>query len=174
MRRGFTLVELVASMVIIATVGTLGATIIYTAMNGFFQASTRAQLQCELATALDRIAQELHDIPNDSSASSLAPDIASVSASSISWNTGYALTLSGTNLMFSDNGASSALLLPNVSAFTIQTYDESNTALGASLSGTGCDAIRRIQITITMTQSNISETLRTKIFVRSMMSGSGS
>jgi hypothetical protein len=62
--------------------------------------------------------------------------------------------------------------------FTIQTYDDANAALPASPSAAQIDSIRRIQITITASVTNtsatISETLRTKVFVRCMGLGSGS
>jgi len=171
---GFTLVELIAMIAILGALGTGAASIMYTASDGFLQATTRAQLHAETSVALDRIIRELHNIPLDTGATGVAPDIASVTASSITWNTDYSLSLSGTNLMFSDDGASAAVLLADVTTFTIQTYDESNTALAASLSGTGCDPIRRIQVTITTTRSGISETIRSRAFLRTTVSGAES
>ena len=133
-------------------------------------AATQAQLHAELSIAMDRITRELHNI-NLKSGSSVAPDISSVTASSIAWNNNYSLSLSGGRVMFVDNGSASAILLDNVTAFSVQTYDESNTALSASLSGSGCDPIRRIQVQITLVRAGVTETLRSRLYLRGTMEG---
>jgi len=63
------------------------------------------------------------------------------------------------------------VLIGDVTAFTVQTYNESNTALSATLSGAACDPIRRIMVTITTQRAGVTQTLRTKLFVRSTMEG---
>jgi prepilin-type N-terminal cleavage/methylation domain-containing protein len=168
---GFTLVELLAAMVVLATMGSAAMVILSSATKAYHNAATQAQLYNELGTAMSRIDKELRQIALKSGTT--APNITSVSASSITWNTNSTLTLSGTNLMFTDAGAAAAILLGDVTAFTVQTYDESNAALAASLSGSGCDPIRRIQIQITMQRNGVTESLRNKIFLRCMVEGAG-
>ena len=130
-----------------------------------------AQLHSELSVTMDRIVRELRKIPRDDAAAGTAPDIASVTATSITWDTDYSLSLSSTNLMYTENGGTAAVLQNNVTAFTVQTYDESNSALAASLSGNNCDPIRRIQLTLTMQRHGVTESLRTKMFLRETMVG---
>lgn len=167
-RRAFTLVELIATMAILAALGSVISVIVSTSVNGYTRASTNAQLHSELSIALDRIDQMLRFIPPSAAGD---PDISSVTATSITWSTNWALTLSGTQLLLSEAGGPSSILLKDVSAFSVTAYDQSNTALAASLSGGACDSIRRIRVSITLTRSGVSETLRTKVFIRSMMSG---
>jgi hypothetical protein len=161
----------ITAIVVLATMGSIASFVLSTAMRSYYNASTQAQLQNELSTTMDRIDRELRAVALKTG--SVVPNITSVTASSIAWNTNYALTLSGTNLMLTDNGAAAAILLSNVSAFAVQTYNESNTALGASLSGAACDPIRRIQIQITMQRDGVTESLRNKIFLRCMVEGAG-
>jgi prepilin-type N-terminal cleavage/methylation domain-containing protein len=166
-RRGFTLVEALSTLVIMAVLGSVTSTIIFSAVRGYRDAATAAQLHGEASGAMDRITRELRAIP----LSGTAPDIASVTSTSITWSTNSALSLSGTNLMLSIAGGTSQRLLSDVASFSIQTYDESNTALASSVSGAGCAAIRRVQVQVTLTRFGISETLRTRVFVRSTMEG---
>ena len=71
----------------------------------------------------------------------------------------------------SNAGAAAQVLLQDVASFSVQAFDESNNALPATLSGSGCDAIRRLQITITLQRHGVSHTLRTKLFLRALMEG---
>ena len=64
-------------------------------------------------------------------------------------------------------------LLEDVSSFSIQAYDEDNAALAATLTGAACDPIRRIELDLTLQRTGVSTSLRTKLFVRSTMSGGG-
>jgi prepilin-type N-terminal cleavage/methylation domain-containing protein len=170
-RHGFTLVETIATMTILAAIGSVASFIIYNTMDGYTRASVSAELHSELSVTMDRIIRELRGIPQDSAVSTAAPDINTVTASSITWNTNYTLALSGTNLMYTANGGTARVLLADVTGFAVATYDESNTALAASLSGASCDAIRRVQFTITMQRSGVTESLRSKMFFRSTMIG---
>ena len=63
--------------------------------------------------------------------------------------------------------------MDDVSAFSVQTYDEDNAALGATLTGAACDPIRRIELDLTLQRSGVTTSLRTKLFVRSTMRGGG-
>jgi hypothetical protein len=69
------------------------------------------------------------------------------------------------------NGGAAALLLSDVTACTITAFDQDNTQLGASLSGAGCDPIRRVSVSVTVQRNGISETLRTRAYIRSTMEG---
>lgn len=167
----FTLIELLAAIVVLGTIGSVAMLVLSSAVKAYANTATQAQLYNELGTAMNRIDKELRQVALKSG--SVVPNITSVSASAITWNTNYTLSLSGTSLMFTDAGATAAILLSDVTAFSVQTYNESNTALGASLSGSGCDPIRRIQVQITLQREGVTETLRDKIFLRCMVEGAG-
>src|SRR5436190_5330354 len=165
-RRGLTLIEAIATIVILATMGSVASAILLTSMNGYTNSAIKVEMHSEESIALDRIIRELRKCPRDAAAGVTAPLISSVTASSLAWNNNYSVSKSGTNLMFVENGATSRILLSDVSSLTVQTYDESNVALAATLSGAACNAIRRVQITITMSRYGVTETLRTRLFIR--------
>ncbi len=172
---GFTLVEALATIVILGIVGTIGSSILLTASDGYLKASTSAQLHTELSIALDRIVRELRKIELDAGAGGIAPDIDTVTATTIEWtdtdDDAYELSLSGTDLELGVDGSATAVLLTDVTAFSVDTYDEDDSALSASLSGAACDPIRRIEISITLQRYGVSETLSTKVYLRATLAG---
>jgi prepilin-type N-terminal cleavage/methylation domain-containing protein len=172
-RAGFTLIEAIATMTILAALGSVASMLVMTSVDGFTRAATSAQLHSEMSVALDRIDRELRNITVDSSAPGIAPDISAITASSITWHTDYSLSLSGGNIMFVENGGTARVLLSDVTTFSVQAYDESNAALAASLSGSACEPVRRLRITITLQRSGVTQTLRTRIFLRCTMANAG-
>ena len=170
-RRGFTIIEAIATMTVLAAIGSVTSVIIHTTMDSYTAGSVSAQLHSELSITMDRIMRALRKIPRDSGASGTAPNIDSVSATSITWDTDYTLGLSGTNVIYTEDGGTPTVLQSNVTAFGIQAYNESNTAMAATLSGTNCDPIRRLLITITVQRNGVTESLRAKLFVRETMVG---
>ena len=122
--------------------------------------------------------RELRKIELDAAASGIAPNIDTVTATSIAWtdtdSDSYSLSLSGADLMLAVDGGAAAVLLADATAFSVATYDEDNAALAASLAGVACDPIRRVALDVTLQRHGVSESLRTKVFIRSTMSGGGS
>lgn len=172
-RRGFTLIEAIATIIILAIIGSMASMIIINAVDGYVDAATEAQLHMEASTAMDRIVRELRKIPLDSLAAGVAPDIDDVTATSITLASGTEISLSGNKLRLANAGPPAKDLLKDVTAFSVQAYDESNTALAASLSGAACDPIRRLELDLTLQRAGATATLRTKLFIRSTMSGGG-
>jgi len=170
-RRGFTLVESLCALSIVAIAGSVASSVVYSAVRSYRDASARAVLHTGVATAMDDAFRLLSSISRDTSASVVAPAISSLTATSITWNSNWSLSLSGSQLMYSEAGATARSLLDNVTSFSITAYDESNAALGASLSGSATQAIRRLQLQVTVTRDGVSDTLRMRVFIRSMMSG---
>lgn len=172
-RRGFTLIESLATIIILAIIGSLASMIIVNAVDGYVDAAIEAQLHTEASTAMDRIVRELRKIPLDSAAAGIAPDIDVVTATSITLATGTQITLVGNKLQIANAGPPLIDLLDDVTAFSIQAYDESNAALAATLTGAACDPIRRIALDLTLQRSGATASLRTKLFIRPTMSGGG-
>ncbi|MFN0132122.1 MAG: type II secretion system protein J [Phycisphaerales bacterium] len=171
LRGAFTLVETVAAIVIIATIGTISSSIIYTGINGYRDASASSRLHSEASAAFERIATLLRSVPRSASAGTTAPAITSVTATSIVFDTDWTLSLSGTDLLLAEDGGTARTLLPNVTGLAIQCYDQSNSALSATLAGADCYSIRRIQLSLTVSNEGVTHTVRTRVFVRSTMSG---
>jgi prepilin-type N-terminal cleavage/methylation domain-containing protein len=170
-RRGFTLIEAMATIVVLGAVGALASNILLAGIDGYVDAATSAQLHTEASVGLDRIVRELRRVNLDPSADGIAPDVDAVGTSSIAWGGDSSLALDGANLMFADDGAAPAVLLTDVAAFAVQCYDEDNAPLGVDLSGDACDPIRRVAIIVSLERRGVIETLRAKVFIRSTMTG---
>lgn len=167
-RRGFTLVELIAAITVLAAMGSVVSVVLTSAIDGYTRASTSAQLHTELSIAIDRIDQFLRFIPYNGVS---GPDVVSVTGSSITWQTDWSLELVGDELRLVEDGGPSRVLLEDVTDFSVQAFDQSNAGLAANIAGSGCDAIQRLQITVTQDRNGVSETLRTRVFIRGLAAG---
>lgn len=172
--RAFTLVELVATMVVLGAIGSIAATLMFGSLDGYLDATARAQLHAEASIGLDRIVRELRAVPLDDAASDIAPDIDSIADTAIAWKGDSSLGLSGSSLLLVLDGGASAVLLGDVDDFTISAWDESGAALALPRSGAACDAVRRLTISITLARAGVGETLRTDVFLRCTVLGAGS
>jgi hypothetical protein len=163
-----------ATITVLATLGSIASFLILESVDSYTDAGTVSQLHAEASIALDRAIRELRMIELDSAASDTAPNILSVTPSSIVWTDSdtdaYYLQLSGSDLTFQVDSGPASVLLTDVAGFTIKTYNEDNTQLAASLSGDECDPIRRIGLEVTLQRGGLTESLRTKLFIRSTMS----
>lgn len=172
-RRGFTLVEAIATMTILAVVSVGASRIIFAAVDAYAADATRAELTMDLSAAFERMTAELRSIPSRGGQPG-TPWIDTVSASSIEYGDGASIELSGTDLVLTTGDGAPRRLLSGVSAFTLVCLDESGQPLTLPLAGTGCDQIRRVQLTVTRTRNGVSETLRTRVYLRCAMAGGGS
>ena len=176
-RRGFTLIEAVAAITILGILGSITSQLVYRASQSYCEAATRAQLHAELSTAIDRIDKELRQISIKSPYATVAPNIDTITASSIAWqDSGGAgqrsFSFSGGSVgLYEQSTGLTATLATSVTSFVVQGYDEANAAMAASLSGAACDGVRRLSVTVTATRSGITESLRTKVYLRCAMDG---
>lgn len=170
-RPGFSLVEAIAAISVIAALGSISSTLLYSAVQSYQDATIRAQLQAEGSTSLDRLMRAVSSIGRNTSATVVAPNVSSVTATSIAFNGNWSLTLSGTQVLLSENGGAALPVMNNVSALAVSIYDESNAAIALPCSGAPTQTIRRIQIQVTLTRNGIAETLRSRMFIRTTMSG---
>jgi prepilin-type N-terminal cleavage/methylation domain-containing protein len=169
-RLGFTLIEVIAAIAIIGMLAAMTAAVLVRGMEGYDATAQVAQLHVDLASAMDRVDRALRSIP----AATSGANISTVTPTSIAWtgtSGACSLSLSGTTLNLAMDGAAAQPILTDVTAFAVQCYDESNAALATSLSGGAVVAVRRVQITITATRNGRSDSLRTKLFIRSTMEG---
>ena len=172
-RRGFTLIEAILTISVLAIVSSIASGIILQATDGYLEGSTTAQLHTEASMALDRAVRELRRIDLDGGAAGVAPDIDDVTGTSIAWEANNLLSLVGSDLELTINGGAASRLLTPVTAFQVRALDESNAVLALPRTGVGCDPIRRLELTITVERYGTSVTLRTRVFVRSTMAGGG-
>jgi prepilin-type N-terminal cleavage/methylation domain-containing protein len=176
-RRGFTLIEAIATIVVLGVIGSGTSLILLGSVEGYLDGTAAAQLHAESSIALDRMMREIRKIELDDGASGIAPDIDNMSATAIYWtdsdDDAYSLYRTGSSVMLAVDGGGAAKLLGDVTSFSVRAYDESNNALPLSISGTECDPIRRISIVFTVQRDGISQTLRSRVFLRSTMTGAG-
>ncbi|MHC4101610.1 MAG: prepilin-type N-terminal cleavage/methylation domain-containing protein [Planctomycetota bacterium] len=180
-RRAFTLIESMATISVLAVLGSIASFLILDSVDGYTEAATSAQLHAELSIAMDRAMREIRKIELDAGATTPpGPNITDINAAgdNIQWtNTAveaHSLYKSGSDLMLEVEGGGAAVLLSDVTAFAVQTYDEDDGPLANPLTGAACDDIRRVQLNVTIQRNGASESLRTKVFIRSTMSGADS
>ncbi|MHC5023415.1 MAG: PilW family protein, partial [Planctomycetota bacterium] len=82
-RRGFTLIEAVATILVLGVVGTGTSMILLSSVESYLDGAAAAQLHSEASIALDRLMREVRMIELDSGASGIAPNIDSMSALAI-------------------------------------------------------------------------------------------
>ncbi len=181
-RGGFTLIEAIATITVLSIMGSMASLLIVDAVDGYVDAVTSAQLHAELAIALDRVTREIRKIDNDETAGPTDPDIDSVTQvgleDAMTWTDSdgdaYSLSKTGSNLMLAVDGeAAAAVLLSDVTAFAISVYDQDNTVIVGDISDAACDPIRRVLLDVKLSRQNVTESLRSKVFIRSTMSGGG-
>jgi prepilin-type N-terminal cleavage/methylation domain-containing protein len=172
-RRGFTLIEGLATIAILGAIGSVASTVILSSVDSYIAAATMAEIHTEASIALDRMARELRKIPLDASAAGIAPDIDDVTSTTITWEVNSYVSLISGNLWIKIAGGTASILLSDVTAFTPKLYDESNSLIVLPVTTTACDPIRRIELTITVQRYGVSETLRSRVFLRSTMEGAG-
>ena len=183
MRSGFTLMESIATIVILAILGSIASFLVVDAVDGYVSASGSAQLHAEGSLALDRIMRELRKIeldPDHVPPPDVAPHIIAVTANSITWDetaTGiHSLTWSttpGDPVMLAIDGNAAIILIDDITGFTVSTFDAANLALPAVPTEPERETIRRIAVAVTIQRSGITESVQTKLFIRSTMSGGG-
>lgn len=169
--RGFTLIETISAIVIISLIAGVSARIVTSAADAAAKGSTLARLESEASLALERVIAEWRQIRCVPGATTWSPDITSLSSNAISWKdiagNSRSLSLSGSTLQISGAAATNATLVDQVTSFTIEPFDQSDLPLTAS----AIPSIRRLRVTLTMTQGQAAITLRTKIYLRAAIAG---
>lgn len=176
--RAFTLVEVISCVAILATVAAVSAQLIVSATTTFSEIAIRAELHARLSGAMERIVRELSYVQIDPAAAPVGADIGTYTATAMTWNTELsnpgAITSAGsvrslTSGYVDTTAGVSQTLLPNAT-LTLEYFDQNNAVVTGTTNGT---SIRRVQITLAATESGVTESIRTKVFLRSTMTGSG-
>jgi prepilin-type N-terminal cleavage/methylation domain-containing protein len=182
-RRAFTLIELIAVMVVVAAIGAVASLAIQRAGAAVSQVATRGTLYAEASAAMDRVTRLIQTTPTRTGASGVAPSIASFTASTISWDSqsrieydAVAHTVVLRDVASGDAVADSPVLVANTTSFSLVPLDASNTNLFTTLGVTALSAaqgesVRRVEVQFTMTREGQSVTLRSRAFLRCTMAG---
>ncbi len=170
-RRGLTHIELIASITIMSVLATVGSGLIWQGVVACRGASCAPQVHSEACAALERLVREIRCIELRPGEATPAPNIASMSATSMSWNSGDALALDGTDLLLTEDGGTPRVLLRNVQSLVLDATDQSGVTLALPRNGSACDSVRSISITLSVAREGVSDTLRTSVFIRSLVTG---
>lgn len=179
--RAFTLVEVTVAIVVMAILGSTGALLTLSIASVHSATSRRAALHVEASIALDRIVRELQRIPLNPDSASGGPLIESAETDAIAWGESGSAFLELTDGMLSlrsPEDDSGGILVSGVSSFSLTYFDESNSQVNlidgrALTAGDGSvDPVRRIAVHLQCDDGDVKVTLRTRVFIRSLMEGS--
>jgi prepilin-type N-terminal cleavage/methylation domain-containing protein len=158
-QKGFTLVELIVTLVLVGIIGTFTTLFMYTGLNGYLRAKDTSEGALKAQNALDRLSLELRDIDRiDTFTDNTTIDYDSVTLPGdrqITYNA-VAETIS------MDVDGSVNLLLDDVQSFTMTaTYADLNN------SGGGNNEVKAINVSFTI--GEIDRLFSTRIFPRNMV-----
>ena len=158
-QKGFTLVELIVTLVLVGIIGTFTTLFMYTGLNGYLRAKDTAEGALKAQIALDRLSLELRDIDKiDAFTDNTTIDYTSVTLPGdrqITYN-----ALADTISMDVDGNVN--LLLDDVQSFTMTAYDAD-----LNNSGDGNNEVEAINISFTV--GEIGRPFSTRIFPRNMV-----
>lgn len=167
-RPGFTLVEAIAAIVIIAVLGSVGSGIIYSGVDALRRGSDQAALHAELSQALELITRIVRETPLDSGG---APTISGTSTQLTVTSIATFSVTSG-SLRYANLATSSTqTIATGVTSVLFEYFDESNAAVA---NATPAASVRRVAVTITASRAGTTESVRTRVFLRNEMIGGGS
>lgn len=173
MPRAFTLIELMAAVVILGAIGTVSASVLWQSLDSYADTAAAADLQSEQASALERITRAIQAIGLDPDEATVCPHITQVKSNSIDWrdahDRAYELKTTAGRLTLKEADGPAVTLLEGVTNFRVRTYDQSNVQLADNLNHIQSHNVRRVSLEITTQGHGRSVTLRTKVFIRSMM-----
>jgi prepilin-type N-terminal cleavage/methylation domain-containing protein len=116
--RAFTLIELIATMVVLAVVASVAAPIMVASSDAYADASDRRESAERVAAALERVVRILREAPATAPGET-TPDIVEATASSVELADGVRLELSGSTLLLTTATEAQSPLCQGVSAFVL-------------------------------------------------------
>jgi prepilin-type N-terminal cleavage/methylation domain-containing protein len=160
-QKGFTLVELIVTLVLVGIIGTFTTLFMYTGLNGYLRAKDTSEGALKAQIALDRISLEMKDISNISNFNS---------------NTNIDYTCESETLLFSRriryDSANDKILLSvagneNVLLDDVQTFSLTTTSKDLNYYADGNLEVESIQVNFTV--GEIERSFSARIFPRNMV-----
>ncbi|MCA9294782.1 MAG: type II secretion system protein [Phycisphaerales bacterium] len=163
-RRAYTIIELIAVIVIISTISSVVGSIVSRASAMYADASAQREAQERHSFALERLVRALREAA-PLVGSTGTPGLVTGESDRCVFEDGTTFELSGTDLLMTPAGGTSGVLARDISAFEL-TYvgEDGNTALNF-LGGDTLDMTRTIWIHL---QSNDADT-RTVVYLRASL-----
>ncbi len=172
-RFGFSLVEVLAVIVILGLIGGVSSSLILTNVAVFTESSIRIQVHGEASMTLDRIVREMREINPDPNAGPPQPYITHARTDSLHWNGSCRLEYMDGAILLCTDAMNSDLLCQDVSEFALDYLDNSNRSLlvsGAVPQG-DLSRIQRIAIRLSVCRQGMTESLTSRAFIRAAMTG---
>lgn len=166
-RRAFTLAEAIAAIVVLATAGSLAASVMTPAIDSAIAASLTADLEQTASLAMDRLVVDLRETE---AAPAGGPALARVTSTHITWSDGREALYRGDRLHLVEAGVPHTLAR-SVESFAVRAFASDGTALALPLDESGCAQIRRIELSLVLARGGVRFPLRTRIAFR--VSGGG-
>ncbi|MCB9847840.1 MAG: type II secretion system protein [Phycisphaeraceae bacterium] len=155
--RAFTLIELIASMVVLGVIASVSAPLIANASDAFVKAADSRDVAENLSHAMDRCVHLLRSAPATEAGSGL-PDIVVAGSDDIEFADGSELQLVGSTLLLTPAGGAPATLCAGVTGFGLTYLGED----GATDSAAAPQSTQRIVVHI----ASGDQELRCVVFLR--------
>ncbi|CAN5838828.1 hypothetical protein BH11PLA1_BH11PLA1_18860 [soil metagenome] len=168
-RGGFTLIEMLCTICILATIAMVTSGLIFQASAAFVAAGTGAQLSGELSGAMERVAREVRMIPAKSGTSGVVADLNGIGSISILYGLG-AVAMKGDALTITEGAGTQCTILENAS-IAFEALDNQGAVIAEPVTGPKLEQVQRVRITLSATRGSETQTLRTVVFIRSLMAG---
>lgn len=148
--RGFTLVEMLISIVVMAMVGVVTLPIMMSATDAFVESAKARRTADDAAFALERVVRLLRDIPGGATNGELGITLAT--PDSIRFADGRGFELAGTELLERRADGTTGLLCENVTAFRLELRTED----GATSASSTPSVAQRIEVSLTVDQFKLN------------------
>jgi prepilin-type N-terminal cleavage/methylation domain-containing protein len=165
-QRGFTLIELVTTLVLVGIMGAFATFFLYTGIRGFLTSRFSSETALQAQIALDRISTELRHVqalvnpaPTAANIGYRSLDLLLTGDRRISYNA------AGREILL-NVGANAYTLLDNVSAFTLSWVTKD---LDSSGDGNNEISELRVAFTVSSAASDNQTDFETRIYPRSML-----
>ncbi len=171
-RHGVTLIEAIASIAVLAILGSLASTLIFTAADGYLSASTASRLHGEAGLALERAVHELRSVERREYPSGSGPALENLTTDAITWHETEQLRRQGEQLILRRDEIDH-VLAEHLTHFQVRAFDDENQPMSADLTGDEVAGVHRIELTLTLEKHGARVTVRTRVFPRGLLIASG-
>lgn len=168
---GFTLVELICVTVILGVLGAVTAGVISRAAAAMADSSVSARLCDEAGSAMELMTRQIRSIPGKAGSTPAAADITAITGSSIQFAPSSWITLTGTQVLVSENGGTAMPIAGNVTQLIFEPLDSSGALIATPVAAADLARVQRLRITLTLQRGARTETLRTTVFLRCLLAG---
>lgn len=160
--RGFTMIELIVVIVIIAIIGTTASKLLVQAYRSGYTARDLSDVDWQFRIALERMARDIQLVRSATASDLVISPTTEIEFTDIHDDT-VTYELSGSTLTRQENAGSAIGIADNVSNLAFSYFDEN----GAS-TATVTD-VRYITVSFDVTRGEISDTYQTTVFPRNII-----